>query len=160
MTEERRTCSVEGCDKPLLARGFCSKHYEQKRHFAKGWVRPGYDPICSVPGCGRPHKSKGLCKPHYERSRQSPHLLPNVPLKQPGMPRDGMCLVEGCEEPIASRGWCKAHYERWRKMGSTGPVGRLRGLSGAGSLNTDGYRVIDGKLEHRLVMASALGRPL
>ncbi|SRR5258708_29032329 len=150
---------TEGCGKPQLARGLCSAHYERRRQTTVGWTRSRRPERCTVPDCDRPHKAKGLCKPHYERSRHSPHLSATAPFR-PFTPRSGNCLIEGCDEPVTTRGWCKKHYERWRKSGLTGPVGRLRGVSGAGRLNADGYRVVDGRLEHRLVMAAALGRSL
>src|SRR5487761_67173 len=67
-----RTCSVEGCDRPHSARGYCTKHYAH-------WGVHG-DPVvpcaaperpCVIAGCGRPvkAKSRGLCGMHDERRR-------------------------------------------------------------------------------------------
>jgi hypothetical protein len=58
------------------------------------------------------------------------------------------------------------HYQRVAVLGhaTPGPVGRLKAVSGAGSLDPSGYRVItvDGRryLEHRFVMEQHLGRAL
>lgn len=63
-----RLCSIEGCGKPHLARGFCSRHYEQRR--AQFSVRP-----CSVEGCGHGQKGHGYCKSHYARFKRHGHPL-------------------------------------------------------------------------------------
>jgi hypothetical protein len=64
-----RTCSIEGCDKPRLTRGWCKAHYQR-------WLRTGSTgskPVglvvdtCTIDGCDRPHHSRGWCKPHYKR---------------------------------------------------------------------------------------------
>lgn len=34
----QRTCSIDGCDRPVLARGWCSTHYQ--REVKKGLTRP------------------------------------------------------------------------------------------------------------------------
>lgn len=63
-------CSIAGCSKPHLARGWCSTHYAR-------WRKHG-DPLvtvitryhgraCSVGQCNEPVRAKGLCKPHYQR---------------------------------------------------------------------------------------------
>jgi hypothetical protein len=64
-----RLCSVEGCDKPRIARGWCTKHYD-------AWRKHG-DPLiprirkargtCTYPNCGEPHTAKGYCDIHYSR---------------------------------------------------------------------------------------------
>lgn len=63
-----RTCTIEGCTKPLKSRGWCEMHYYRNR-------RNG-DPLitqrrthCTVSDCGRKHKAKGLCAMHTERMR-------------------------------------------------------------------------------------------
>ncbi len=66
--EERRTCSVAGCNRPTIARGLCTKHYQR-------WQRHG-DPLktrayegahCKIEGCAKPAKALGLCRAHYWR---------------------------------------------------------------------------------------------
>jgi hypothetical protein len=68
-----RTCSLDGCDAPALARGFCNTHYAR-------WRRNG-DPgpaallrekqgSCSVLECGRLAHSHSLCGVHYQRFRK------------------------------------------------------------------------------------------
>ena len=52
---------------------------------------------------------------------------------------------------------CENHYRRNLRHGD--PLGG-RNSPGLGHVNTDGYRQIGGKLEHRLVMAAHLGREL
>lgn len=63
------TCSVDGCGKPVLARGWCSQHYAR-------WYRVGstdlppvvkVQRICSVEDCEGPARSRGLCIKHWNR---------------------------------------------------------------------------------------------
>jgi hypothetical protein len=63
---------------------------------------------------------------------------------------------------MEGHGYCVKHLRRWHLYGD--PLIRMRAENGSGTINPDGYREIfrDGKqvLEHRWVMAQALGRSL
>ena len=61
--------------------------------------------------------------------------------------------------PHQALGYCTAHYYRFRRYGDPTVTG-LKNRPGEGSITPDGYRVIGGKLEHRLVMEQMLGRYL
>lgn len=83
-----RTCSIDGCDRPHMARSWCNAHYQRWK--SKG--DPGDTPIaagsrkrafCSVHGCEGEVKGQGLCGMHYER--WSKHGDPTV-VKKPGSP--------------------------------------------------------------------------
>ena len=65
-----RTCSIDGCARPVKSRGWCQAHYFR-------WRRNG-DPggpvlmlkgqpkqPCHIDGCERDVDSLGLCDPHY-----------------------------------------------------------------------------------------------
>jgi hypothetical protein len=58
---ENRTCSVDGCDKPVKARHMCPMHYSRWR------LSNGVAPMCSVQGCGRPVVGRGWCSMHWQR---------------------------------------------------------------------------------------------
>lgn len=66
-----RTCSVDSCGKPHLARGYCSAHYTRVRIHgspdvalkAPNGTRAG----CSVSGCEREHDGLGYCAMHRRR---------------------------------------------------------------------------------------------
>ena len=63
-------CSVAGCDRQVLARGWCTLHYSR-------WSRTGtteesapYEPAaCSAAGCDRKAVARGWCNTHYSRWR-------------------------------------------------------------------------------------------
>lgn len=67
-------CTIEGCDKPVVGRGWCSKHYAVSRKFG--------DPLhptrryerqsdsCSHEGCVRKPKRRGLCEMHAKRDEK------------------------------------------------------------------------------------------
>ena len=59
-------CSVDGCERPHKARGYCSGHYKR---WQEG--RPINEPMghsgCSVDGCDRPSRVRKYCNAHYRR---------------------------------------------------------------------------------------------
>lgn len=64
-------CAVDGCGKPVQAKGLCTKHYQRQRRHGSPTValRPRYEGVeCSVDGCGRQAYSNGLCRLHYDRT--------------------------------------------------------------------------------------------
>lgn len=104
---DRAICAVDGCDKAVARRQWCSAHYQR-------WMRHGdatktnrYEGAeCTIDGCSKPAKAHGLCRMHSMRKRRhgDPHAHPAV--------RRSGCLVDGCERAHASRGYCKLHYDR------------------------------------------------
>jgi len=79
----RTACTVDGCTRAHMARGFCSAHYEQWRYGRLG-VAP--DPAvapkpCPGPGqgdapCGRDVVGRGLCQAHCRQARLGQPLQP------------------------------------------------------------------------------------
>lgn len=66
----KRTCSIEGCEKPHAALGWCHRHYYRLR--ARG--------ECSVVGCGDPVDVRGWCSLHYRRWLRTGTLDPPAAL--------------------------------------------------------------------------------
>lgn len=61
-------CSIPDCDKPPIARGWCSKHYQRWQDRGDPlWQKSPTPQGCSMPNCGGAHKTKGLCRAHYAR---------------------------------------------------------------------------------------------
>lgn len=108
------TCSIDGCDKPVKARGWCAAHY-------KAWEKYG-DPLvnkarravitpCGVTGCGKAAQTRGLCPPHYKALLRhgDPTIRKNNSVRKP-------CAAEGCEN-LTTRTYCNAHETRQRRYG-------------------------------------------
>lgn len=67
----KRTCSVDGCEKPYLARGMCSMHY-RRWWFSVGGSLPDLNRPCQAEGCSTSHRSpSGLCRLHRDRMRKT-----------------------------------------------------------------------------------------
>lgn len=69
-------CSVEGCERPMSARGWCEAHYYRVRRTgstgpAEIWDRKR--PTCSVPGCDAPHRAHGYCLNHGRHVEKGGH---------------------------------------------------------------------------------------
>lgn len=82
----KRTCTVEVCDRPLLAVGLCAGHYrrlklgqpidEPLKSKRANWRRP-----CSVPACDDPRYGDGLCRGHYRRQWRTGDVQADKPFK-------------------------------------------------------------------------------
>ena len=64
-----KTCSVEGCERKRIGRGFCHAHYESWYRTGRTPTRPvgmaEGKPKCSVEGCTRTARTRGYCQSDY-----------------------------------------------------------------------------------------------
>lgn len=158
-----KSCSIDGCDKAVLARGWCPKHYKRWRYYADPNIvypkgRPPLVKECSVEGCPEPGPyTRSWCRKHYNKWK-----VWGDPLRSQS--DKFSCSIEGCEREAVCRGWCHMHYQRWRTLGDPGEAERRMAAPGTGYTTPDGYRAsrVGGvtRREHRVVMAEMLGRPL
>ncbi len=123
--------------------------------------------ICIIEGCGRKHFANGYCSMHLKRVRV--HGSPGT--AETLRKRGGVkCKVDGCDQRARWAGYCLMHHRRIEVDGDPGPAHRLRG-HGTGCVTSQGYRLLSRPdhpnsyrngyvLEHTLVMAEMLGRPL
>lgn len=62
-------CSIEGCDKSPITRGYCGAHYQKLRKYGdpRKIVRAKPPELCTMPGCNRPYLAGGYCNVHYQK---------------------------------------------------------------------------------------------
>ena len=72
MSQSTRTCTIDGCTKPLLAKGMCAMHRWRTRKHGdphKGsraeWRASKQGRTCTLPGCDKPYRGRGYCQSHY-----------------------------------------------------------------------------------------------
>lgn len=170
-----RTCSVAGCERDHYARELCGMHYKRVlRHgdpMPEVPARGEAPPVsCAVPSCDHPAEAGGWCHGHYLRWIRTGDVHPQRPLMRRTQPET--CTVDGCDRRCHSRGLCKAHHKRLTTTGSIRADEPIRTVTGDGCIS-HGYRKVAAPpgerdlthgesqvLEHRLVMARHLGRPL
>lgn len=146
----------------------CQTHYKRfmKTGDAGGPIRSRQQRAseCSAEGCDRPVLAAGLCGAHYRRQRVDGDLQLDKPVRMraPG----SVCRGAGCTGAVSAQGLCGTHYARFRRWGD--PDARYEPK---GHVTKAGYRMAYAPdhpmaqrnghvLEHRLVMALHLGRPL
>ena len=124
--------------------------------------------LCHVKECKGIRKAKNYCPKHLARFKRY-----GDPLGGPGSGRKVQhthCTIEGCEKKHCAKGMCQMHYRRHTLYGDVHMVNEPK-RSDKRNINANGYVVVyapenptstmDGMaLEHRLVMAAHLGRPL
>jgi hypothetical protein len=64
-----KTCTVEGCEKPQRALGWCRMHYTRWNRNETLTTKPRPEPMqtCTIQDCTRPHRARGMCNMHYRR---------------------------------------------------------------------------------------------
>ena len=78
----QRICSIPGCEKSVLARGWCGTHYRRwHTHGDPGTaelLHRGSNPAppCSLLDCVEPAVSNGMCHRHAENHRRYGHAEP------------------------------------------------------------------------------------
>ena len=116
-----RRCSVPGCPRKHVRRGYCHTHaYQIDRH---GRLTPERELLrerskCGAPSCPRagvvrPTLGGGFldyCGRHARQLYVHGRLTPE---REHQMGRVG-CSVTGCTKPHRARGWCVGHYNTAR----------------------------------------------
>ena len=109
-------CSIQDCENPAVARGWCSSHYAR-------WYRGGgLGQTCAVEGCPKPVNARGWCSSHYSHWRK--HGDPTIYLRRVSPPKyppgqsPATCTVADCSKPARTAGLCSGHYWRNREYGS------------------------------------------
>jgi hypothetical protein len=162
------SCEAADCDREIYARGHCSRHYKQLlRH---GEVLPDRAPKeCAAEGCGRRAVTRGWCHGHYLRWSRTGDIQPQVPLERL-VPK--ACTIAGCGRTSQAHGLCGSHLSRVRQHGTPQAEVPVKVITGKGTLSHGYWKVpvppelrhlVNGEtsaLQHRLVMAQHLGRPL
>lgn len=124
--------------------------------------------ICEVTDCERVRKNKLYCPTHHRRWKKWGDPLGNAP--HGNNLKHTHCIIDDCGKKHQAQGLCQMHYRRNALYGNPLTVkGRPR--QDKVQVNSDGYlsvykpehpnATLGGYiLEHRLIMAEHLGRPL
>ena len=113
-----KLCSVPGCNRGFVARGYCRTHYQRLKkhgdaseHIPVKWRTDSVENFnCRIAGCScntsRTHSGFGLCHIHYQRFRRTDR----TDLKTNHYKWNG-CNVLGCpSDKPGGRGLCTTHY--------------------------------------------------
>lgn len=70
-----RICTVDGCDEPVRARGWCAFHYQRWQRYKDPLRERTFEAtVCSADGCDRASAARGLCNMHYKGWRRAQGL--------------------------------------------------------------------------------------
>lgn len=126
---KKDTCSVDGCERQVQARGWCQMHYARwQRHGDPGDAAPRHTWQgigCAVDGCNRAAAKRGWCGMHYQRWALS-GAVGEADRKIAVPYADAPCNVEGCAKTPAARGLCPMHLERCKRNGTPGEAALRR----------------------------------
>jgi hypothetical protein len=120
---------------------------------------------CAFSGCEKNAVARGYCNGHDQQIKRGTELRPlgwRPPRKQ------ATCLADACDLFAERRGWCGTHYVQYRRSGVTRGIrvssGRYIDPAGYVRVRRPGHPEARDKgswgIEHRMVMADLLGRPL
>lgn len=148
------TCSIPGCGRGVLARGWCGMHYKRwKAHGnPEGRAVRTVKPKCSVADCGTDARVRGLCDKHYQRLRKYGDANAKVLERTPN---SGPCSVAGCDNPMRKRSWCASHYAQWTREGAVRPF-KYRWRAERGACDNCGRKVPEESRTRRYCSESCL----
>ena len=125
--------------------------------------------MCTVENCSNKVNARGLCGNHYRAWRKYGDPLGVSPKHLESLIK--VCTIEGCDNPKKGKGLCSKHLQRVQRYDDPNFVNKRVKKPRTLINKKDRYFAVDanghpnankaGKiLEHRLVMALHLGRPL
>ena len=117
----KATCSVHGCEKSVMGRGWCSMHYSRWRKHGTLELPRREKQGCSVNGCDRAVAARGWCATHYARWLHHGDVQADTPIAQ-----RHACSVEGCERMANAHDLCGAHALRLARHSDVQPKTPIR----------------------------------
>ncbi|MDX6266902.1 MAG: hypothetical protein QOD70_1642 [Frankiales bacterium] len=109
-------CSEDDCERDVLARGLCSRHYSAWQRAGRpdgpSLLPPRVKLSCAVADCSDEVYSRELCEKHYRQVRRTGGI------QEVRAAGSRPCTVAGCERSAEARTWCHGHYLRWVRSGS------------------------------------------
>lgn len=139
-----KPCAVDGCTRPLLARGWCNSHYRRWMQSGSTELKPlAKDQPCAVGPCSRLAHARGLCFAHYERLLTTGGVAEGAPIRVaasledrfwPKVDKSGDCWVwtAATDEHGYGKFWVKslgkmvkAHRAAWLIVNGSMPSGNL-----------------------------------
>jgi len=112
------TCSVEGCERKLAARGWCATHYMRWRKY--GDVNANFGPkrtvkgACIADGCELEDSGvHGYCAKHVRAWK-----LYGDPLVNKRSTGRKICTIDGCGGYVEGNRLCQMHWARNKRTGS------------------------------------------
>lgn len=117
------TCSIDGCEKPVLGRGWCNMHYSRWRRWGSVDHIQKVVRYCTIDGCDKTRVAFGLCSMHHQRKKRG---SPNPESPASLRVYASVCKVEGCLRKHFRLGYCSMHSARYRKHGDPGRPGKIR----------------------------------
>lgn len=107
-----KTCLIEGCEKRVHARGWCSMHYWRWKHYGDvNYERAQESSECKIEDCDKPRDRRGFCTHHYTQDWKYGNPLHN------GREKQTVCKIESCDEPrsekISTLILCEDHLKEY-----------------------------------------------
>lgn len=103
-------CTIQDCDKRLLCKGMCSKHYYRVKRGGTPYISKKQQMAlrkCSIDGCDGRHKCNDLCAMHLARQRR--HGNPNF--INPKCNRDGNYISRA---RVKTAQWKKDNWDTYK----------------------------------------------
>lgn len=116
----KRTCSIDGCEKNVVARGWCTQHYQRwKNHGDPNTNMARVRGTCSIADCEKPSAAHNLCALHYQRWQR--HGDPLMVIDRSA----GTCSFDDCDRKHYANDLCHSHWKQVNRGDELAPLGGL-----------------------------------
>lgn len=115
-----RPCSIDDCDRLVVARGWCGAHYRRWHLYGDPFKGGPFQPtspskLCTIEGCERVHMSRGLCSPHFRRAAKHGDAEGGRGSVALGIASRVLpCSADDCDDLSKARGLCWSHLNQQR----------------------------------------------
>lgn len=119
--------------------------------------------MCLVKDCDKKAYTRNLCGKHYTRWFRGIENYGLGEFTYLGNKKFIKCRIDNCERKMGesgATGLCSAHYQRFKTHGDTQDSKPIIKRGIGFYKDPDGYIVIKGKFQHRIIMEEHLGREL